>query len=224
MLGIRRSRQAEWNSSRHRRLYFAASFSDGLARILCLHPADARPSRDSRSPAEDPPRTPRGDAPPASQAGFRPPPGPPPGPPPALPGRSGPARRPSAHSRGRPRRHLHGGSSQASARGHPPPPAPFQLRTPAQPARRAASHPPGRPPAAPHPRYTRAAPSPAPEVAQLRQPRSAGSLSLPALLGAGLQAGTSGCDGPSRPRPAPPLPATAKYGVGPPAQTLELET
>lgn len=44
LLGIRRNRQAERNSSRHRCLYFAASFSDGLARILCLHPADARPS------------------------------------------------------------------------------------------------------------------------------------------------------------------------------------
>lgn len=147
-------------------------------------------------------------------------------PPAARPGRYGPARCPSAHSRGRPRRRLHGGSSRASALRRPPPPAPFQLRTPAPPARRAASHPPGRQPtAAPHPRLHRHPLQKRPRLpAQLC---SRTSRALSACRRCWGRSGRRALPGVTRPQdPAPPLPAAAEWAprVGSPARTLERET
>lgn len=208
--------QVERNSSRHRCLYFAASFSDGLA-------TSVSPSRrcsallGSSQPAEDPPYSPARRRPARGSAGFRLPPGPAATAPPAarlLTTRGG-----------------CGGVSMAAPLGlrlrRPPPPAPFQLRTPAPPASSR------RVPSARAPAHRRPAPAPAPAPAQKR-PCLLAQLCSPHFTGAssacrrcwGGAAGRA-LPGVTRPsHPAPPLPAAAEWAprVGSPARNPERET
>ena len=140
------------------------------------------------------PTAPRGDAPPAGQLGSACRPARPLRPRP-LPFRSH-TREAAAAS---PWRLLSGFSSTAPAAASTIPAADA---CPARPSRRVPSARASalrRPAPAP-------APAPAPEAAPLAgpalQPHFTGALRLPAMLGAERQEGTSGCDAPSRPRPA----------------------